>query len=59
MAKYAINDDTNFRKGDIGMNTGTVNFLMLKNVLVSSLAIAEVICFSTYLKFKDSPAARG
>src|SRR4029077_17963935 len=31
---------------------------MLKNVLVSSLAIAEVICFSIYLKFKDSRRAR-
>ena len=31
---------------------------MLKNVLVLSLAIAEVICFSIYLKFKDSRRAR-
>jgi hypothetical protein len=44
-----------FDKEVIIMNTGTVKFLMLKNVLVSSLAIAEVICFSIYLKFKDSP----
>lgn len=31
---------------------------MLKNILVSSLAIAEVICFSIYLKFRDSRPAR-
>jgi hypothetical protein len=45
-------------KGVILMNTGTVKFLMLKNILVSSLAIAAVICFFIYLKFKDSRRAR-